>query len=540
MNRWQVVTIGALASPLLLFGLLSSAWAIDGADADQVARNIEVSGRDVSGMTRAELADTIASLAEELPKTPVSIDGDDVKIETTAGDLGVAIDVDGTVERVLNIGASDPGPLAPLRWAKRLVNQRSVQPRLSIDSDVASSTLERLEGDQRTLSSEPALEPAVAVIEMTPGKVGRRFVTADVLGALQRAIKDGGDQFSLTVPRAVTEPVTSDEQFQDQVDRANLMTAGTMALTFGEETTQIETSALRVGFRVEGSGDDLSLSIDPDVAARVLEPLSAAIPNPTNVTFDIIEGVPTPVPGQDAVVCCGASAPQDLIDAVFAGETTLTLDTRTVTAAEGVAWAQGLGVNQVIGEFTTRHACCANRVKNIHRISDITRGHLIAPGETWSVNSFVGRRTAENGFLIDGVIKDGEFEKDYGGGISQYATTLFNAAFFAGLDIPRYKAHSIYISRYPFGREATLDYPNVDLQVRNNTPYGVVVWPTYTGSSVTVQMWSTPYVIGQQTDQNRSSGCGSIRTTRTRLYLEDGRVETDQFRADYDCDPPDH
>ena len=51
-----------------------------------------------------------------------------------------------------------------------------------------------------------------------------------------------------------------------------------------------------------------------------------------------------------------------------------------------------------------------------------------------------------------------------GGGISQFATTLFNAAFFAGLDIPEYQSHSIYITRYPYGREATLSYPAPDLE----------------------------------------------------------------------------
>ena len=539
MNRWQTVTIGIVATPLVLFDAVSAAWAVDGNDADKVARNVFVAGVDVSGMSRAELTDAIDTLAQQIPAAAVTIDGDDIEVDTTAGDLGVSVDVDATVDRILTIGDSDPGPLAPVRWVKRIFTHRSIEPRLAIDAGAATETLQRLEGDRRTVAREPELKPAVDLIAMTPGTKGRRFVTADVIAALPGALT-GGAAIDLAVPRRVTSPATSDDQFQAKVDEANLMTAGQITVSLGEDAETFDTSILRPGFRMEGSGDDLRLSVTPDVAAVALQSFTASNPNPTDVRFDIVEGVPTPMPGHDAVVCCTASAPTDLIDAVFAGKTELALETTTVTAAEGVAWAQGLGVTGVVGEFTTRHACCQNRVSNIHRISDLTRGVLIAPGETWSVNDFVGPRTPDKGFVIDGVIKDGEFEKDYGGGISQYATTLFNAAFFAGLDIPRYKAHSIYISRYPFGREATLDYPNVDLRIQNNTPYGVVVWPTYTGSSVTVQMWSSPYVVGAQTSQNRSSGCGSIRTTRTRLFFEDGRVETDDFRATYDCDPPDH
>ena len=105
----------------------------------------------------------------------------------------------------------------------------------------------------------------------------------------------------------------------------------------------------------------------------------------------------------------------------------------------------------------------------------MTRGVLIAPGETFSANGFVGKRTKEKGFASAPVIENGKFSEDYGGGVSQWATTTFNAAFFAGLDIPDHKAHSIYISRYPYGREATLAYPSVDLKIHNNTPYGVVM-----------------------------------------------------------------
>jgi vancomycin resistance protein YoaR len=220
---------------------------------------------------------------------------------------------------------------------------------------------------------------------------------------------------------------------------------------------------------------------------------------------------------------------------LLAGRTTVELPTRTLTAEAGRSLASTLGVKEVIGSFTTNHQCCESRVTNIHRIADLTRGTLIPPGQTFSVNDTVGRRTVEKGFLEGGVIINGEFGTDIGGGVSQYATTLFNAAFFGGLDIPAYKAHSKYISRYPFGREATLAYPAVDLKIRNNTPHGVVIWPTYTATSITVELWSTRYVSGEQSAQNKSEGCGAVLTERTRTFL-DGRIDKDTFRARYDCD----
>jgi vancomycin resistance protein YoaR len=127
---------------------------------------------------------------------------------------------------------------------------------------------------------------------------------------------------------------------------------------------------------------------------------------------------------------------------------------------------------------------------------------------------------------------------------------MFNAAFFAGLDIPEYFMHGLYIPRYPYGREATLSYPGPDLKVRNSTPYGVLVWPTYTSSSITVTLYSTKYLASsEQTGQTKeekearpppntpegtpSPGpCVTVTTDRTRVYL-DGRSVVDRFTGLY-------
>jgi len=146
----------------------------------------------------------------------------------------------------------------------------------------------------------------------------------------------------------------------------------------------------------------------------------------------------------------------------------------------------------------------------------------------------VGKRTVEKGYVMAPIIADGQHAMDIGGGVSQFATTLFNAAFFGGLDIPEHKAHSEYISRYPFGREATVAYPSVDIKVHNETPYGVVIWPTYTASSVTIQLWSSPFATGAQTAQSPTSGCGKITTERTRTFV-DGHTDKQKYYASYKC-----
>ncbi|UMG91473.1 VanW family protein [Nocardioides sp. TF02-7] len=150
-----------------------------------------------------------------------------------------------------------------------------------------------------------------------------------------------------------------------------------------------------------------------------------------------------------------------------------------------------------ISEFTTYYPHAEYRNVNIGRAAELVDGTLLLPGEEFSLNDTVGERTAENGFTTGYIISDGILVQDYGGGVSQMATTAFNAAFFAGLEDVEHHPHSFYIDRYPAGREATVAWPTKDLRFRNDTDHGVFIraWvdpSSYAAQgSVTVQMYST-------------------------------------------------
>ena len=100
------------------------------------------------------------------------------------------------------------------------------------------------------------------------------------------------------------------------------------------------------------------------------------------------------------------------------------------------------------------------------------------------------RRGSWTGALSSGVSSSSR----WGGGVSQFATTFFNAAYFGGYEILDYKAHSYYISRYPVGRESTIDWPNVDVEIENDSPYGILVDTSYTSTSITVTFWGKEWV----------------------------------------------
>ena len=159
-------------------------------------------------------------------------------------------------------------------------------------------------------------------------------------------------------------------------------------------------------------------------------------------------------------------------------------------------------------------------------MADIVEGAVVLPGETFSLNGYVGARDRGRGFVEAPMILDGKFVPSVGGGVSQFATTMFNAVFFGGFEDVYHKPHSYWIRRYPPGREATVSSPAPDLKWRNDSKYGVLITTSYTPRSITVTFWSTkrydiesitgdPYNFrGFRTQYDYSSTCESTAGER--------------------------
>jgi vancomycin resistance protein YoaR len=173
-----------------------------------------------------------------------------------------------------------------------------------------------------------------------------------------------------------------------------------------------------------------------------------------------------------------------------------------VPAAFTTEQAQALGITERISSFTTNFTSQASGT-NIRVVAAKVDGAVVEPGETFSLNTFTGPRGTAQGYVPAGVINNGEFTTAVGGGISQFATTMFNAVFFAGLEDVYHKPHSYYISRYPAGREATVYYDSIDLKWRNDSDTGIYVDTTWVPGSITVTFYGTKHYEIQSLSSER-------------------------------------
>lgn len=137
-------------------------------------------------------------------------------------------------------------------------------------------------------------------------------------------------------------------------------------------------------------------------------------------------------------------------------------------------------IREVVSEFSTRfNAGQGNRSTNIRVAASKIKGIIVMPGERFSFNDTVGRRTIKAGFKEAGVYLNGRHDTGIGGGICQVSTTLYNAALFANLAIKRRSNHSMPVPYVPVGRDATVDYGNLDLVIENNNSAPIAIDSEY-------------------------------------------------------------
>lgn len=165
-------------------------------------------------------------------------------------------------------------------------------------------------------------------------------------------------------------------------------------------------------------------------------------------------------------------------------------------------------ITTVISTFKTNFdSGNRNRSNNIKVASAKINGTVLLPGEQFSFNETVGRRTPKNGFKEAGVFKDGKHDRDFGGGICQVSTTLFNASLFADLKIAERQNHSMPVPYVPIGRDATVDYGAIDLKIVNNFDFPIALSASYEPGRLTFRILGNKkldYEVKVESETHRS------------------------------------
>jgi hypothetical protein len=534
----SVFTWAFLALGLLLFALAGLGWSNHVAsEGELVAHNVSYAGVSMGGAVPSQVESTVADRAAAVLGHEVTIDFGEGELALPLETIGFSYDRQATAAAIL--GARHRGSVWRQfsSWAIGGLGTQVVEERWSFDPDQARIALD----DHPGLTPIEVVEPRIE-----PDGRGRLVLIEGVIGTeadIDQIVERLGD-VDLTRPPDRVEidvetilPTVSEEQARETVDHLNELTGEGVEISVNGRHATLTAATVQAHLVIDLGGGDIGARFDGDGLHATLEDTIVGPVGPfLEPTFEVNDDdVTVMTTGEPPPVCCRPGVGEWLGGRIMDGASgPFGLQSRPTDDPALVAWADGSLIVEKVSEFTTPHACCETRVLNIQRMADLVRGVYLVPGETLSLNEFVGPRTVENGFLPAGAIRQGHLIQEVGGGVSQFATTIFNAAYFAGMDFEEYRSHTIYFSRYPYGREATISNPAPDLVMTNTTDYPILIWTSYTGESITVSMYSTSHIMVDELDQrtSRRGACTHVETDRQRSY-PDGRVLVDTFVADY-------
>lgn len=532
-NGWLWV----LPSLLIPLTVAAVAWTFHVAsEGEHIAPNVKFAGVDISGITPDAAADEVGVREAEFLDTPVSIDLGERQVVLTAGEIGYDYLFGETVSAVVSARHAD-GPIEEfVAWVSTPFEEIDVDDRFVFDEEKARQRL----GEDDFVLSDP-VEPQITsddggALYVVAGEDGVRVNVDQVIADLADSDPTSGP-VEVLATRTLIPTTISDEEARSLATEVNAKTKDGLLAVVEDQVGRLTPAQVRGNLSSTVSDDELSVSFDIDGLTAAFEevfpdPIAELVPP----EIEVVDGdVEVKAVGQPPAICCSEQSIEAAAATMLDGGSSFyRMQTRPSDDETWMAWADGSMIVEPVAEFTTNHPCCENRVVNIQTIADALTGKYLIPGETLSLNDYVGPRTRDKGYLPAGAIRGGYMTDEVGGGVSQFVTTIFNTAFFAGLDLDEYQSHSVYFSRYPYGREATLSVPGPDLVITNNTEYPVLIWPTYTDTSITVTMYSTPNVQVEELDQRIYSRnqCRQSQIDRQRTF-SDGHVVVDTIVANY-------
>jgi vancomycin resistance protein YoaR len=533
--------IAAAVIPALL--LAGAALAYQGVESTASASDdTQGVGAERLVLTDDQISEIASGYETLYASEPVVIVVNGTSVDLDPAEAGIEVDEVALAAQAQSM-SSDPGTAADaVRWIIAWQSGDLID--IPIPATVDDAAITRmLEAASLVVIDAPAIDGAVQIVngKVTPQypSVGRRIDVETALPLVREQFLSL-ERTPIEVPVITAQPLITSEDVDAAVSLAATMVRSDIVLSSEHDEREITftTDDLKKALRSETINDPdpaIRVYVDSDaiaqIASRFADDFNTA-PINARIVFSRAANnlvVAPAVPGQSLnvdeavalVLAMATGGPRSGIIPTIDG----------VEADYSTDEAQALGPFGRVSSFTTRHPCCQNRVTNIQLIAGATNGAMVMPGQTFSLNSRVGRRTEAKGYKRAGAIIGGKVvccdsPVNVGGGTSQFATTLWNAIFFGCYQDVFHQPHSLYFSRYPYVREATLGFPSPDVKFRNDSAAPVYIQTSYSSTSITVTLF------GNNGGRKCTSSTSGNTVTRTMTWAS-GKVTRQHWTWNY-------
>jgi vancomycin resistance protein YoaR len=478
----------------LLGGLYVAGWLFLGGS---VPSGTKVADVDIGGLSPDDAAARLETELADRADQPIRLVWQGHRFQLDPQQAGLRLDVEATVRKAGGGRSWDP-----TRMVEVLFSTGDVRPVIDVDESALDAALDRLAQQ----IDRPPVEPRIlfsaggghTVTQSRSGHaLDRRAVADDILAAYLRSDEP------VQVRIEAVQPTAGEREIARALDTyAGPVRSGPIRLRVAGRTVDLAVRQFAPALSLRVVDGEFRPAFDVGRLATNTAGLRQQVDaRPVNARLILRRERPAVVPARPGRRLNAARVAAAITPALARTGPARTVEVRPSMweAPFSTADARKLGIRRVVSRFTTRYPHARYRNVNLGRAARLINGTVLRPGETFSFNREVGRPSRANGFTTGYVINGNLIAKDVGGGVSQVATTAFNAAFFAGLEDVQHRPHRIFNNRYPVGREAMVAWPSVDLQFKNTTPYGVMIQSWIDRSKpkrhgrVHVRMWSSKH-----------------------------------------------
>ncbi len=549
MREWGRILARSMIAIVVLAGAyLAVAWWTGRA----VPAALVVEGVSVGGMTTEQATERLQVEFAAKVKAPIRVDlaGTNSSFSLEPATAGLTLDLPGTLAGLSGFTV-DPSVI----WNR--LSGRPERPLLvHVDQNRLSEAL-----------TAQAVKVQSAPVDGTVSFVGGKVVTTPAHNGLALHVDDAARKITQAWPRVqsvtadatVTEPKVTQAKLDAAVRTfATPAMSGPVTIVIGDKTSVVtpEQYAGALSMVPDATGA-LAPVVDTEALRGVVVSATSGFVVPAQNASIVLEGgAPVVRPSVAGVAVDTTPAADLLVKAMTAPDRRMALSLVPAAPALTTEAAQALGVKELVATFDSTFPNNPDRTVNLTTAANTINGTLIKPGEVFSLNGILGERTAAKGYREAGMILNGRLVKATGGGVSQISTVIYNLAWFSGVALTEHQAHSFYISRYPAGREATVNWPTIDNKWTNTTPYGMLVQMWVSGSQVHGRMWSTKVydveaIEGPRTNprpgkviRDSSAGCvpqssivAGFDITVKRVIRKAGAVvKTESYTTKYDAE----
>jgi vancomycin resistance protein YoaR len=487
-----IIAIGVIVAIVVLAIVIDSA-----AYHNKVHAGVSIAGRAMGGLTEEAAASRVKALAENAQKRNITLTNEDKTWELKAEDLGTTVDTTGTVSAAM--AASREGNILT-KLGKRFKLYFSgidIPLRAAVDDTKLDAALAKIAGQIDVPPVNAGLAFKDGEIKLVEGQAGR-VVDIDRLRTEVKRLATALRAASLPIPIKTEEPVVGAEDTNQAVAQAKVMISAPVVLTSGDQKWTVTPEQIKSYMSFTIKDDNGVATLVPLLERAKMEPLLNSIAKEVAVkavdAFFKTDGEKASVvPAVVGKKLDAAKTAAALLEAARkTGERTAAVTITTIEPGRTTAEAEALGIKEKLGSYTTQYTGTSNRQTNVRITTKYASDVILAPGEIYDFDRRIGPRTAARGYTTaPGIVGGGKLEDVFGGGICQVSTTLFNAAFFAGLEIVERKNHSLYISHYPKGRDATVSAGGPNMCFKNDMRHSILVRGTSDGITTTFVIYGT-------------------------------------------------